>query len=77
MLDENGTLRFDAIRRVVEQRLASIAPGITVRVISGDRNGRLVENHVPTLSTDLEGQLKACLAGFSIKYELMAESQLP
>ncbi|WP_375737483.1 hypothetical protein [Pseudomonas boanensis] len=46
-------------------------------MISDDRNGQLVEIHVPALSTDLESQLNAFLAGFSIKYELMAESQLP
>ncbi|MCY1558363.1 hypothetical protein D9M68_952920 [compost metagenome] len=66
------TLRFDATRRVLEEVLGEIAPGVRVEVVNDDRHGQIAEIHVPNLDSQLQERLEARMAGFSVKFRLMA-----
>lgn len=63
-------LRHDAIRRVFEERLAEVAPGVRVEVRSDDRHGQLAHIHVPGLDDARRSALEQGLAGFAVRYAL-------
>lgn len=65
-------LRFDATRRVLEDVLGAIAPGVQVEVVTDDRHGQVAEVHVPGLDAALREQLASRMAGYSVKFRLMA-----
>ncbi|MDT4856085.1 hypothetical protein FQZ97_904610 [compost metagenome] len=66
------TLRFDATRRVLEDVLGAIAPGVKVEVVNDDRHGQVAEIRVPGLDAAVQAKLEARLAGYSVKFRLMA-----
>ncbi len=68
------TLRHDAIRRVFEQVLAPLAPGLSVDVRADDRHGQLAHIRVPDLHDQRRSALEQRLAGFAVRYELHQES---
>lgn len=68
------TLRHDAIRRVFEQVLAPLAPGLSVEVRADDRHGQLAHIHVPDLHDQRRSALEQRLAGFAVRYELHQEA---
>ncbi|BBP85271.1 acyl-CoA synthetase [Pseudomonas sp. Pc102] len=68
------TLRHDAIRRVFEQVLAPLAPGLSVEVRADDRHGQLAHIRVPDLHDQRRSALEQRLAGFAVRYELHQES---
>jgi fatty-acyl-CoA synthase len=65
-------LRFDAMRRVLEEVLGSIAPGVSVTVVNDERHGQLAEVRVPGLDSQLQAQLEARMAGYAVKFRLLA-----
>ncbi|WP_236234751.1 acyl-CoA synthetase [Pseudomonas tohonis] len=68
------TLRHDAIRRVFEQVLAPLAPGLSVEVRADDRHGQLAHIRVPDLHDQRRRALEQRLAGFAVRYELHQEA---
>jgi fatty-acyl-CoA synthase len=68
------TLRHDAIRRVFEQVLAPLAPGLSVEVRADDRHGQLAHIRVPDLNDQRRRALEQRLAGFAVRYELHQEA---
>ncbi|UXY52007.1 acyl-CoA synthetase [Pseudomonas tohonis] len=68
------TLRHDAIRRVFEQVLAPLAPGLSVEVRADDRHGQLAHIRVPDLHDQRRSALEQRLAGFAVRYELHQEA---
>lgn len=68
------TLRHDAIRRVFEQVLAPLAPGLSVEVLADDRHGQLAHIRVPDLHDQRRRALEQRLAGFAVRYELHQEA---
>ncbi|WP_374978849.1 acyl-CoA synthetase [Pseudomonas solani] len=64
------TLRHDAIRRVFEDVLAPLAPGLSVEVRADDRHGQLAHIRVPDLHENRRADLEQRLAGFAVRYEL-------
>ena len=65
-------LRFDAIRRVLEQILGAIAPGVAVEVVNDDRHGQVAEIRVPGLDESLQAKLEARMASYAVKFRLLA-----
>ncbi len=65
-------LRFDATRRALEGVLGAIAPGVKVEVVNDDRHGQVAEIRAPGLDEPLRALLEARMAGYSVKFRLMA-----
>ncbi|CAD5108501.1 acyl-CoA synthetase [Zestomonas carbonaria] len=65
-------LRYDAIRRVFESRLAAIDPAIRVEVVADDRYGQLARILVPGLTAERQAQVERALSGFAVRSELVA-----
>lgn len=66
------TLRFDAIRRVLEEVLGGIAPGVSVTVVNDERHGQVAEIRVQGLDSQLQERLEGRMAGYAVKFRLLA-----
>ncbi|MDT4888883.1 hypothetical protein FQZ97_1255080 [compost metagenome] len=57
---------------MLEEVLGGIAPGVSVTVVSDERHGQVAEIRVPGLDSPLQARLEERLAGYAVKFRLMA-----